>query len=218
MAFDPVIQLALYNGALTLCDERTLANLTENRKPRFLLDQAWTDGPGGALRGALEEGQWKFATRTQKYTYSPSITPPFGYQFAFNKPDDFVKTVAVCTDAHFNNPLTQYDDESGFWFSDFQTLFIKYISDDPSFGLNYSLWPQSYVYFFHAFLAKKIIGSLTQEKDKKDDMNETYKKFRLEARSKDAWGSPAKFMPQGAWAGSRFGRMSVGSRRNGGNC
>jgi len=84
MAISSVQQLGLYNMACTLCGERVLASLTENRESRRLLDQAWTDGNGGAIQFCLEQGLWSWAIRSMAYTYSPSVQPLYGYQYAFN--------------------------------------------------------------------------------------------------------------------------------------
>lgn len=214
---DSAKQLALYNQALTMCGERILASLTENREPRRLLDQAWNDGMTDALLFCLEQGQWDWAIRSQAYTYSPSVQPNFGYQYAFNKPDDWVRTTAVCTDAYYNVPLTQYEDEGGFWYADWQTIYVKWVSKDPAFGLNTALWTQAFIDFVAAYLAQKVCYRLTEDKQKREEIKAYYKKCRTEARSLNMSNNPTKFMPQGAWAGARYGRYGRGMRGNGGS-
>src|SRR5258708_823139 len=119
-------KLSLYNGALTeFLGERKLANLTENREPRRVLDEIWD---GGALRYCLEQGLWNFAMRTIQLTYSPSVEPDFGFRYAFDKPTDWVRTAALCVDEFFRCPLLQYNDEAGFWFADIDTIYVRYIS------------------------------------------------------------------------------------------
>lgn len=211
-----VTQLSLYQGALTLLGERICATTSENREPVRVLNQIWTDGNGGAQQHCLEQAAWKWAIRTEMYTYSPSVEPSFGYQFAFNKPDDWVRTEAMCTDPYFNVPLTMYSDEAGYWFSDWQTIYIKYVSNDPSYGLNYTLWPMSFIKYFEAYLAFELAQRITQDEKKLDMIEKKMIKRLLEARSKDAHSDPAKFMPMGAWAGSRFGRYWKGGRGSGG--
>ena len=129
-------RLKLYNEALiTFLGERALGSLAENREPRRVLDAVWDNG---AIDYCLEQGLWNFATRAQQITYSPSVEPPFGYRYAFTKPDDYVRTAAVCSDERFNCPLTQYADEGGFWFADLDTLYVKYVSDDDQYGYDLS--------------------------------------------------------------------------------
>ena len=218
MSISSAQQLGLYNEALTLCGERTLASLTENREPRRLLDQAWTDGNGGAVQFCLEKGYWPWAIRSQQYSYSPSIQPAYGYNYAFNQPTDMVKTASVCIDQYYNVPLTQYEDEGGFWYADLQNLYIKYVSNDPSFGLNYSGWSQTFIEFVAIYMGNKICWRLTQDEKKTDRIEKMYRKRLAEARSESAMEQPAKIFPQGAWAGARFGRFFRGNRGgNGGN-
>jgi hypothetical protein len=120
-------KLTLYNDALLLCGERFLASLTEEREPRRLLDRAWD---GGAVRACLEMGQWGFAMRTIQLDYDSGIQPDFGYARAFVKPTDWVLTSGLCSDEFFRSPLTRYTDEAGYWYSDLDTIYVRYVSDD----------------------------------------------------------------------------------------
>ena len=80
-------KLSIYNGALTIIGERKLASLTENREPRYKLDEIWDND---MIDRCLQMGQWKFAKRTVELTASPSVTPSFGFQYAFEQPADHV--------------------------------------------------------------------------------------------------------------------------------
>ena len=94
-------QLGLYNQALYLLGERSLASLTENREPRRILDVVWR----GAVKFCLEQGQWKFALRTSKLTYSTDVIPTFGYSRAFERPTDCVRLSKMCSDEYLKTPL-----------------------------------------------------------------------------------------------------------------
>ena len=109
-------KLNLYNKALRYLGERTLANLTEERAPRRLLDDVYDQG---GIEYCLEQGQWHFAMRTISIDYDTTIEPPFGYKRAFSKPADWVVTSALCSDEYFNTPITQYVDEAEYWFEPF---------------------------------------------------------------------------------------------------
>src|SRR4051812_14499694 len=76
-------RLKIYNGALLICGERSLATLTENREPRRLLDQVWQEG---GVQYCLEQGQWKFAMCASKFEADTSYTAQFGYTNRFQKP------------------------------------------------------------------------------------------------------------------------------------
>jgi len=85
-------RLKLYNEALRICGETSLASLTEDREPRHLLDEVWDNG---GVKACLEAGQWRFALRTIQLDYDADITPEFGLQRAFQKPTDWCATSSV---------------------------------------------------------------------------------------------------------------------------
>lgn len=206
-----VSQLSLFNGALRILGERSLASLTENREPQRILTAIWNDGPG-ATQAMLEKGFWNFAIRSMQMTYSPSVQPPFGYQFAYNKQTDWVRTAAVCTDPYYNQPLTQYDDEAGFLFCDPSTIYVKYVSNDASYGLNMSLWTAAFISYFEHYLAHKAAFRITMSKQKEMDVERAMEKAGIVARNLDAMDEPAKFMPSGTWSGARRGRFTQRNR------
>ncbi|WP_404705031.1 hypothetical protein [Yersinia vastinensis] len=201
-------QLNVYNDALRLVGERQLTSLTENREPRRLLDAVWN----GSLKYCLEQGQWNFAIRSVRVNYSPSVEPPFGYRRAFNKPDDYVRTVAFASDPFFNSPIIQYTDEAGFWFCDLDEIYIRYVSNDEAFGLDTSLWPETYNNFVAAYLALQISPRLKNGSDQ-DALAREYKSAKTDALTKDALQEPTKIFPSGRWVMSRQGGSTRDYRR-----
>lgn len=204
-------RLKIYNGALDLCGERRISSLTEQRKSRRLLDGVW-DADG--VRFCLEQGEWQFAMRTDEFGEDPSTTTQFGYAYAFNKPDDWVATHAVCTDEMFNTPLIRYADEVDYWFADITPLYIKYVSDDDTYGMNLAQWPQSFCEYVETYFASKVVIPLTGDKQKmvyicgdpnKTDSGLLGKRLKI-AKSRAAMTQPTRFPAPGAWSRSRAGR------------
>src|SRR3546814_19989104 len=64
----------------------------------------------------------------------------------------------MASDEYFRCPLTSLGarDEGGFWFSDLATIYVRYVSDDASFGLDMSLWPVNFTRLVEAYLADQI--------------------------------------------------------------
>jgi hypothetical protein len=208
-------KLGLYNAALRILGERKLASLSENRQPRRDLDDAWGDGStNGAVRYCLEMGQWTFATRAAQIDYSPSVTPDFGYRYAFDHPTDFVRTVAVCQDEYFTTPLLQYVDERAYWYAPLQTIYVKYVSNHATYGADLSLWPESFVKVVEAYLAKEVAANVTGKDDKVRLANALWEREEKKARSIDAMNKPTVFPPAGSWVRSRGGnsRSSLSDR------
>lgn len=215
-------RLELYNNALLICGERFLSALTEDREPRHLLDHVW-DNDG--VKKCLESGQWKFAMRAVRLDYDTAIDPEFGYRRAFSKPSDWCTTCAVCTDEYFNAPLTQYVEETGYWFCDLDELYVRYVSNDSSFGGDLSLWPAKFEEYVAAFFASKIIRKLTSDRAKVEEIlgsdltgekNGILAASRKMAKSHDAMQGPTQFPATGSWVASRGyrSRRDRGSRSN----
>lgn len=210
-------KLSLYNGALRICRERKLASVSENREPRRLLDDAWGDGGAtdGSIRHCLQLGQWTFATRTAMVDYSPSVEPTFGHRYAFDQPTDMVRLIGLCQDEYFRVPLLQYVDERGYWYASIPKIYVRYASNDASYGLDYSLWPESFVKLVEAHLANEIVGNLTQSSGSlKDEVEKQFQRALSSARSLDAMNTPTRMLPQGGWVSARGGAHG-GSRFSG---
>ena len=138
MAISNTDRLDVYNGALRRLGSRRLASLTENREPRRVLDDIWNNG--ALVNYALERGEWNFALRSVQGAYNAGITPGFGFRCAFDKPDDFRRLAGLSADEYFRRPLTaeEYTDEGGYWLSDNDTIFIRYVSSHDNYGYDSS--------------------------------------------------------------------------------
>jgi len=204
-------QLQLYNDALLIVGERALASLTENREPRRLLDQVWS---GGGVKFCLEQGQWFFAMCSGMLDYDTTIVPTFGYNYAFKKPDDWLLTSAVCSDEFFREPLTRYSDEAGFWYTDLQTIYVKYVSILPNYGMNIGAWPEAFNKYVAAYFASRICNKITQDENKTKLIEADCDRLLKDAKSASAMTQPTKFPAPGNWTRSR---MRNGMNRDGGN-
>lgn len=204
-------QLGLYNGALLICGERFLQALTDESEPRRLLDNVWADG---GVKFCLEQGQWHFAMRTVQVDYDPSVEPSFGYNRAFAKPDDWINTSGVCTDEFFRSPLTRYTDEANYWYSDLDTIYVRYVSYDVLYGRNLNKWPESFREYVEHYFASKIMLKLSDSDGEVEKLDKkTILKLKL-AKSKAAMAEPTAFPARGAWSNAR---NRFPNRRDGGN-
>jgi hypothetical protein len=194
-------QLTLYNGALIICGGRILTALSDETKGRRLLDQAWANFPDAAL----EQGQWYFAMRSQRITFDPSITPDWGFRRVFEVPTDHVRTVAVCQDEDFKVPLVAVKEEAGFWYAHLDTIYVRFVSDDPTFGGDFSLWPSSFTEFVKADLASRIVWDLTSDKQKADQVDKRCARALAKAKGLAAMADSTQFPAEGSWVRSRRG-------------
>ena len=218
-------RLQIYNDALLLLGQRPIASLTVNEEGRRLLDQVWngSGAAGGGVQACLEQGQWKFATRSSQFEYNTDVTPDFGHQYAFDKPTDWLETVAVCADEFFLAPLLNYSDENQFWLASVSPLYIKYVSSDAVYGGNLALWPISFREFVVAYFASRIVHKVAPGSvayiigdQTKPEQRGILQSRLLTAKNRDAWAGATKLMAPGSWVKSRQ-RYGNGNWRDGGS-
>lgn len=203
--------LRLYNAALRARGvSNTLVALTDDRPERYALDEAYTD----VLARALEEGLWNFAQRSVEVPYEPSVEVDFGFQYAFEKPDDWVRKIAISGEETFTFPLEDYLDEGDYWYANVQSLFVTYVSNGATYGGDLARWPQTFADAVALMLALDIgpgFGALS-EGDLRQLEKRTQDAIR-NARSKDAMNQPIRRRPPGSLVRARRSSWYGGTDR-----
>lgn len=193
-------KLTLYNSAIRKLGHERLASLAEASAARYALDDAYDE----TFSFCLEQGFWNFALRAVQADSSISVTPTFGYTFAFAKPEDFIRLHKMSAEETLRTPLRDYVDEPNFWYANVDPLFVKYVSSDSAYGADLSIWPATFAEFMALRLAvetcKRITGSAPSEEMKRD-----LKRAKADALSKDAMNEAPGEMPTGTWVNSRGG-------------
>lgn len=199
-------QLQLYNTALGHLGERQLASLSENREPRRVLDNYYSM----VVDECIEAGYWRAARRTVQLSASNSVTPAFGYQYAFDLPADCLQIYLVTASAPPAPPLNDWANEAGFLRAALSTLFVTYISNDASYGLTLSRWAPSFARWVAAELAARACMKITASDNATERMDKLALRYKRLALSNDAREGPSPRLPTGTWALSRSGRSSSG--------
>lgn len=218
-------KLALYNRALEQLEERRLGSLAEAREPRRVLD----DNYPHAVAYCQEQGLWAFMLRAVQMDASTTFIPgaawnntdvpasppsPTGYEFAYQLPVDWVRTVNASINPTFQPPLTQYAEEAGYLFANFTPLYLSYVSKDPLYGYNLGAWPATFSEYVSITMArlscKRITGS-TDLLRGPEGLLAQEKTARIRARAIDAMNLPVGFAPQSSWVRSRRGFMGPNS-------
>lgn len=210
-----ITKLALYNIALFALGEREIASLTEDREPRRALDEVYTRG-NGVITYALEQGQWNHGMRAVKIDSSSVVSPEFGFTYAFDKPTDFVRLNMISGGETFDMPLRSYEFEGDYIYANIDPMYMRYVSDDTSWGADFSRWPDTFSLWVGYWMATQIAPKIMNDIDHEALKKET-KKLLVDARSKDASQEPPRFPPQGSWTSSRYGRNSRRDRGNRGS-
>lgn len=204
MAVSTALQLELYNGALEKhLGERPIASLASTMEARHTLDRVWKSGR--FINGCLEEGPWSFATRTQEMAYDPSIEPDFGFPYVFKLPDDFVRIAMISSDPDFVQRLDEsgYAIENGYISTYCQIIYLSFVSNDDSYGLDTSKWPEYFVDWLEVRLALRACKRDTQSTTLYDSLTKDEKRFLLNARGKDGMNKSSTKMSKGSWNKAR---------------
>lgn len=202
-------KLSIYNGALRFLGERKLSSLTENREPRRVLDDVWDDD---GVKSCLQQGQWNFAIRSAQMDYDSGIDPPFGYRRVFAKPTDFVRTAGVCEDEFFRCPLIRYQDNSGYWLADLDTIWVRYVSDDTDYGLDFSKWPPNFTRFVEGWFALQIAPTIKNSETAKAFTQKIVDDLLRNAKATDSQEEPPGIQPMGSWTSARRGNWTTRDR------
>ncbi len=202
-------RLGVYNVALAAIGERSLDSLSEDGEPRRELDSVWSRG-NGALRFFLEQGRWMFAMRTQQLDPSATTEPEFGFEHAFELPDDFVHLDMLSADERFSLPLGAYEIEAqSVLYADVDPVYIRFISDDEDYGGDYSKWPETFTLWAGHWMATQIAARLSAQTNL-ERLEQRTRKLLVDARSKNAVQAPTRYPPAGTWASARlYGGRSV---------
>ena len=193
-------KLSIYNGALRELGETPLSTLTDARAARRTLDAFYTD----ALKYCLEIGLWTFAERTLKLENSTSFTPAFGYQYFFDKPNDYENLCGIWTDEYLRHPLgSGYDEDKNGWYADVNEIYVKYVSNDTSYGYNLGIYPASYKLFLERHLAFLCAPEITKSITKTDKIERRAKIAERTAKNSNARSKPVRSLPSGSWVNAR---------------
>lgn len=211
-------KLTLYNLALGHLEERRLVSLGEQREPRRVLDDYWASVTGFCLERKI----WNFMLRTVRIDASSTVTPAFGFDFAFTIPNDWVRTRWISTTPQMQPPLNDYKEETGYWFANFSPLFITYTSNDPLYGMNLGAWPASFEDYVALRLAAKACPRITGKSallpGSEGLLKREEKAYKI-ASANCAMNDAVGFAPTSSWVRSRrsYGRTGPGGDNPGGS-
>jgi hypothetical protein len=200
-----ITQLSLFNDALFNLGARKLVALSDDVEGQYLLTDAWGSGgtSPGAVAACLEQGFWNFAMLSTAINHTgPENTT--GFAWTFTKPSDMIRLAYLCSDDRYIEPLLNYQDNPTTWDADIDPIYVRYVSNGASYGLNYAIWPESFRLYVGWYLAWKIARSLTGSKVTQEDAAKEMKLALRDAKSKDAMKDPPKRMWRSNWTESRY--------------
>ena len=148
-----VDQLSLYNDALLILGQRKLASLTEDREPRYRLDDAYSVD---AVSYCLELVKPTFAQFTLKME-TPTVGETFTHDHTLTAA--YVAVIGVFADPALDQPITRYVIEGDQLKCDYDVVYIRLVSDAAVFDL----WSPSFTRVMSAYLANELAIRITPD-------------------------------------------------------
>lgn len=194
-------KLNLYRGALRLLGPHQLAATTDDRPERYVLDEIYDD----AVQHMLEQGLWNFAIRFEPLTTPAAPTnPDTGYDYAFSKPTDFVRIAAISDNASFDGIFEAYSVQQSYIYTNATELYLRYVSNDASYGLDLTKWPQSFAKAVEAYLAFESGLPISGDRGNRNDMLGLFKERLARAKIIDAVDERVQWKNPGRWTRARI--------------
>lgn len=198
-------RLSIYNRALAMLGERALASLTENQPSRHALDLQWAP----ALQFMLEQGLWKNSLRTVEIAPDGDFEAQFGFENVFSLPEDFVDIAMMSATGDMKDPIRDYEIEAASrLYASVEYVYLQYVSNSASYGLDLAAWPEAMVSALVAYLAFLVGPSVTNGRTDKGDAYSIFERRLSEAKRKNAMQNAAKEMPRGRWSRARAGNST----------
>lgn len=203
-------KLGLYQAAARLVKQRKLDTLTDDEWQRYELDGEYD----ATIAYMLEMGLWNFAMRTVSIDEDVSVDPAFGYNYAFEKPSDWVRTSIVSANPRLFPRMgaNEYLDEGDYWSANVTPMYVSYVSNGASYGLDLTRWPALFTRAVEFELAYRIAPTVTSMTDKDSERLELRKHRALKnAASKDAMNQAPSQRQPGRLVMSRMGGARIQS-------
>lgn len=203
-------KLAIYKSAEVHLGLNTITALTDDVESRYIFDAAWD----GVVEEAFNAGDWNFAKESAALSQSSTGTAAIGWEYVFDYPDDYFRTVAVSPYAGFRDWFTDYVDEGGYLSANTPTIYLRYISNanvsDPT------KWPTMFWRYVAVALAYETCHKLTNGSTDRDKLEARMEKALRKAKSVDARNENGKRPSTGSWLRARHGANVAGSGGTGG--
>lgn len=194
-------QLEIYRGALRHLGQQRLTSLSEDGPSLRALNDAWAP----AVEYVLGKGLWNFALRAVELVADVNVEPRFGYDYAYAKPDDWVRTAGTGDDYSFGWLPTDYQDEGNYWFANGDTMCVRYVSKADEWGFNVGAWRQPFAKTVEAYLAFECGLPINNDKSDRNALFNLYERLLKDAKTLDAVDEKVQISAPGRLVRSRNG-------------
>ena len=199
-------KLQLYKRACVHMEQSPISALTDNVEVRRRLDDHYDD----ALLWLMEQGFWRTGMRTVEITVNEAVSPAFSFEYAHDMPIDFVKRLIVSSSEFLDPPLDEqsagnaYLMEGGYLWANVTPIYMRYLSNDSSYGLDLTLWTEGMANACSCELAARAAPVVTGSKETGKELHEEATMLASRAATFDAMQQPSQRHREGRWTSDRF--------------
>ena len=186
---------ALYNKALEILELDPINSNDDESERKIALDYALDNK---AVETVFELIAWDFPIKSVKLEYDTSVTPEWGYQYAFAVPSDLVRIESFASDEYFRNPVN-YLQEGDYYFCDENIIYLKYVAN--TLFANPDGWP---TYIFNLVAAEMARRSTRLPGTDKSHVEFKYQEYKEEAYNTDAQRNSPQVITEGNWNRARY--------------
>lgn len=203
-------KLSVFNSVLVKLGQRPLLSMTDQRPEQRAIDRVYDATVAKLLEGAL----WKFASRTDEMQQSDTAVSNFGYQFVYEKPEDYVRIIRISDNQRLRPTLIDFLVEGDYIFTDCTPLYLQYVSKDTAYGMDVGKWTPSFVDALVDELAFRTAPLLTGANVQKiEQLEKEAKRTFYIAKGRDAVNQPEGWMPPGRLVRARSGWQRINNMR-----
>ena len=202
-------KLEIWRWALIDLGKARIETLTDDAEAVYVFNDAWS----GVVQEAFEEGDWNAFKETSSLSESGTGTATLGYDYVFDYPDDYVRTVAVSPDQYFTAPFTAYVDQDGYIHSSVNPLHLRYISNAKMGDDQIENWPRAFARYVATKLAYETCERLTNGTTLEEKLEKRVRKRLRQAKSVDARNEQGREVRNSNWLNARVGTRFSGGER-----
>lgn len=187
-------KLQVWKHALLLLGKETITSLTDTESHAI---GVFTDAWPGVLAEAFNEGDWNFLKVTGSLVASTDGPAVGSWQYVWDLPDDYMRTIAIGPTADFDRDFRGYTDAGGYIYSSATPMFLLYVSKEKQQVVEQ--WPDHFWLYVAHLLAARTCKRFTNGSTDEEDLEKKLKRAMQKAKSIDARNENNRRLPQGSW-------------------
>ena len=195
-------KLAIYKKAIRSIKQTPIGALTDDVQVRHRCDDEYD----GVLAWLLEQAFWRTAMRSAQITQNEAIDPAFAFDYAHDLPSDFVRRETISASEFLDPPLDEqiggpgYLIEGGYIWANVTPLYMRYVSNDASYGYDLTLWTDGMAEAAGLQLGSRIAPYVAASAEMAEELHEASMVRVGRAATFDSLQQTTRRMREGTWS------------------